>query len=182
MADDVQLPATGTGTADVVVATDQDPLTGAQYQRLKLVDPTDGSFVPLAVRTEVGGLAVRFLVEDERVRRLLEEFLVASTATRPPRWLDETSANLAARHVTVSNQPALVLPSNQARRRLTIANYQTVTIYFGGGVEVATNNGIRLNAGASVTLRTRGPVYAVTTGTYTPTGEDDRVHAWEEYG
>jgi hypothetical protein len=182
VADSVQLPATGSGTADVIVRTDQDPTTLEHYQYVKLADGADGSFVPIATEGQTGGQAVRLLVEDVRLRRLLEEFLVATVEPTFPRWLNETASNIATRHVTVSNKPTLVLPGNQARRRVTLANYQTVTIYFGGDGSVATNNGVRLDAGASVTLRTRGEVWAVTTNSYSPVGEDDRAHAWEEFG
>lgn len=65
MADNTQLPATGTGTADIVVATDK--IGGVDYQRTKLVWGLDGTATdasatnPLPVTnatldTEVGGL------------------------------------------------------------------------------------------------------------------------------
>lgn len=41
MADNVQLPATGTGTADVIVAADE--IAGAKYQRVKIIVGADGT-------------------------------------------------------------------------------------------------------------------------------------------
>ena len=50
MADNKQLPVTGTGTADVVVATDE--IAGVDYQRIKLVDGTDGATTGAKVTSE----------------------------------------------------------------------------------------------------------------------------------
>jgi len=47
MADNVQLPATGTGTADVVVATDD--IAGVHFQEVKLFESTLGSTTPTGV-------------------------------------------------------------------------------------------------------------------------------------
>lgn len=40
MADNTQLPATGTGTGDIIVATDK--IAGVDYQRIKLIEGADG--------------------------------------------------------------------------------------------------------------------------------------------
>jgi hypothetical protein len=58
MADDVQLPATGTGTADVIVATDQ--IGTRHFQKLKLVAGADGAAVDVEP-TSSGALPVRSL-------------------------------------------------------------------------------------------------------------------------
>jgi hypothetical protein len=50
MADNKQLPPTGTGTADIVVATDE--IAGVDYQRIKLVDGTDGATTGAKVSSE----------------------------------------------------------------------------------------------------------------------------------
>jgi hypothetical protein len=58
MADNRQLPATGTGTADIVVATDD--IGGVNYQRIKLALGADGTAAdaPVGGGTEAGVLRV----------------------------------------------------------------------------------------------------------------------------
>src|SRR4029453_6822554 len=168
MADNPQLPATGTGTADIIVRTDQDPTTLAHYQYVKLASGDEGVFLPFASAGEAGGLAVRLLVEDQRLRRVVEEFLVATTEQTTVDAFGEVSDRIATSHVAVSNQPSVLARANQGRRRITIVNYQTVTIYFGGSLLVATTNGIRLAPSASVPLRTQGEIWAATNSPYSP--------------
>lgn len=172
MADDVLLPATGTGTADVTVATDQD-IAGAHYQYIKLADPTADSFVPIAVETEPGGLAVRLLVEDERVRRLLEEFLVATVGAQPA--AASRSVAVATGHINVTNTATLIANARSDKARVVIVNYQSVSIYV-GDINVSTTSGFLLASGASLTLDTAAAIYGITSSTYTASGEDTKVH------
>jgi len=175
MADNKTLPPTGTGTADIVVATDE--ISGVDYQKVKLVDGTPDSAQPFEGGWQMGRFGM--LVEDRKLRRVVEEFLVAATELKllPAMLADDTSVGILTGHVNVTNG-LTVLSTNSARRRILITNLQTVTIYVGDRT-VSTTSGYALPAGSSLTLETQADLWAITTSAYTAASEDTKVHFLE---
>lgn len=87
---------------------------------------------------------------------------------------------VANAHVTVTNTAGDIVAARANRKRVIIANYQTVPIYVGVAT-VSANTGIRVDPGSVLELRTVGAVQGITSAAYTATGEDDKVHYIEEY-
>jgi hypothetical protein len=87
-------------------------------------------------------------------------------------------------HVNVSNSAQMIAPPRGNRRRITIVNYQTVTVYLGADstITALSTNTLALASGASVTIESMAAIYGVTAATYTAASEDTKVHTWEEYG
>jgi hypothetical protein len=175
MADTVRLPPTGTGTADIDVAVDT--ISGAQFQYVKLADGALDSGQPIEGGWQMGRFGM--LVEDRKLRRVVEEFLVAATELKllPAMLADDTSVGILTGHINVTNGPT-VLSTNSARRRILITNNQTVTIYVGDRT-VSTTSGYALGAGSSLTLETIADLWAITTSAYTAASEDTKVHYLE---
>lgn len=86
-------------------------------------------------------------------------------------------------HVNVSNAAQLVAAARGNRRRITVVNYQTVTVYLGADATITAlaTNTLALASGASVTIEAVAAIYGVTAATYTAASEDTKVHVWEEY-
>jgi hypothetical protein len=77
MADNKTLPPTGTGTADIVVATDE--IAGVDYQKIKLVDGTADSSTPAIVDAN-GSLHVTLLGADASPAQVSDGALLISDA------------------------------------------------------------------------------------------------------
>jgi len=191
MPDNKQLPATGTGTADIKVATDEiEDVDGnlIDYQYVKLADGTKDSQLPIEGSWVQGHFGL--LVEDRALRQVLEQLLLAqvvlegnypavklSVVHDPP-----SSENWRVTHTNVSNSAIRIAPRTE-RRRITIVNTQSVIVYLGSTGDITASGAatLKLSVGDTVTIDTKGEIFGITTSPYTAADEDSKLQAFEEY-
>ncbi len=198
MGDNKLLPATGTGTASVTVATDE--IAGIDYQRVKAVLGADGTAVdPIAVSaaldsTGAGVQAVGALLQfdDASVATVTENQYASPRISSRRAQLVEgvasgTAVNVsdvgtgtnAASQVTVTNSSTTIIASRAGRRGVLLLNRQTVAVSVdasGGSAVYATH--FVLDPGASVYLPVTSAVTGITSAAYTASG-DAKVHLLE---
>lgn len=109
-----------------------------------------------------------------------DERTINAVAVQVQRMDEQGATSLANGHVAISNTAATIAAARDTRKTLTIVNYQTVAVYIGIST-VTTSNGLRLDPGDVITLRTQALVQGITAAAYTAVGEDDKVHYIEEY-
>lgn len=198
MADNKTLPATGTGTANIVVATDE--IGGVDYQRVKLALGADGTAAdaPVGAGTEAGVLRVTVASDSSGVLSVDDNgasltvdapvgtpaFVRLSDGTAAIARLpvdvtgsvrDLGSATNIASQVTVTNSSTAIVAARATRRAVVLLNLQTVAVYVDPTGGTATTSMFRLDPGASITLPVVTAVTGITSAAYTASG-DAKVH------
>jgi hypothetical protein len=156
MADNKLLPATGTGTADIRVATRTVTYSG---------DTADIQAVGVAV---FAGADDAKTVTD-----------VAATAAGAFPVAEMGAGTNAAGQTTISNSSTAIVAAREGRRGVLILNLQTVAVYIDPG-GTATTADFRLDPGASVVLPVTTAVNGITSAAYTASG-DAKVHYMDIY-
>jgi hypothetical protein len=80
-------------------------------------------------------------------------------------------SNISYGTVSVGTSAALILAARATRRQVVIANqHATQTLHIGDDSSVTTSTGLRIAAGANLTLDDyNGPVYGIASGAATTT-------------
>jgi len=107
-----------------------------------------------------------------------DERTIAAVTTHVQRVDEQGAQNIATGQVEVTNTSTDIVAARDTRKRLIIANYQSVPVFI--ELTTATTSDFRLDPGASITLYTTGQVDGITAAAYTATG-DAKVHYIEEY-
>lgn len=109
-----------------------------------------------------------------------DERTINSTSVHVQRVTVESGTAVATAHTTVTNSATQIAAARDTRKRLVIVNRQTVPQYVGPAT-VTSSNGILMNPGDVLELRTTVAIQGITAAAYTAVGEDDKTHSWEEY-
>lgn len=159
MADNTTLPATGTGTANIPVATRSVTYSGDANQNVQVV-----------------GIGVFSGSDDAKT--------IADVGDADPLPIRSVGTDSAAStQVTVTNTSTTILSARAtapARRSALILNLQPVAVYIDASGGAATTSHFRLDSGAALTLEVTGAVTGITSAAYTATG-DAKVHVIEVY-
>jgi hypothetical protein len=108
-----------------------------------------------------------------------DERTIAAVTAHVQRTGEIGSTNAAVGQVTISNSSTAIAAARDTRKRIIIANRQTVPVFIDPGA-TATTADLRLEPGDSITLYTTLAVNAITSAAYTAAG-DAKVHYIEEY-
>lgn len=108
-----------------------------------------------------------------------DERTIAATTVHVQRVGEVGSATGAAGQTTISNSSTAIAAARDTRKRIIIANRQTVPIFVDPG-GTATTGDLRMEPGDTLTLVTTVAVNAITSAAYTASG-DQKVHYIEEY-
>jgi len=141
MADNVQLPATGTGTADVIAATDK--IGGVDYQRIKVDWGPDGTATDVD-KTAAAALPVQSV----------------GTGTNASSQVTVTNSSTTIIAARAGRRGVLVL------NKQTVA----VAIDSSGGTAVYATHFV-LDPGAAMFLSVTNAITGITSAAYTATGD-----------
>jgi len=108
-----------------------------------------------------------------------DERTIAATTVHVQRVGEIGSATGADGQVTISNTSADIAAARDTRKRILIINRELVPIFVNPG-GTATTSDLRLEPGDSITLYTTVAVRAITSASYSASG-DAKVHYIEEY-
>jgi len=156
LADNKLLPGTGTGTADIRVATRQVTYSGDT--------------------AEIQAVGIAVFAGSDDAKTVTD---VALTAAGAFPVIEVGSGTNAAGQTTISNSSTAVVAAREGRRGVLIVNQQTVAVYIDVG-GTATTGDFRLDPGASVFLPVTTAVNGITSAAYTASG-DAKVHYLELY-
>lgn len=149
---DTLLPPTGTGTADITVASDNvGSAPVVRFQRIRV------AWGPSGTNTDTDATAA---------------------AAFPVRDIGVGAG--ASAQTTISNSSATVIAARAGRRAVLILNLQTVAVYLDASGGTAATTHFRLDPGASVILPIATAVTGITSAAYTASG-DAKVHTIELY-
>lgn len=168
MADNVTIPATGSGTATPVIATDD--VSGVQFQRVKLDVGGDGATVPVLAGTGTAASALRVALADSS----------SVAATQSGAWTVGVSGTVAisaaalplpSGAATAAKQPALGTAGTASADVLTVQGIASMTALKvdGSAVTQPVSGTVTIqDGGGSITVD--GTVAATQSGTWTVTG------------
>lgn len=152
MVDNKTLPPTGTGTADIRVATRSVTYSG---------DVADVQAVGIV------------LLAGSDDAKTATDIAATAAAALPVRSIG-TETNAGAQ-VTVTNSSTTIVSADADRRGVLILNFQTVPVYIDPSGGTATTSMFRLDPGASIFLPVTTAVTGITSAAYTASG-DAKVH------
>ncbi len=110
MADNVTIPATGSGTATPVVATDE--VSSAHYQRVKLDGGGDGLSVPIVAGQQLAAGSVPVVLTAAQVTTLTPPAAITGFATSAKQDTGNTSLASIDGKITAVNTGAVVVASS----------------------------------------------------------------------
>lgn len=170
MADNVTIPATGSGTATPVIATDD--VGGVQYQRVKLDGGGDGATTPVLAGNGVAASAMRVTLASDSTGTV--------AATQSGSWATTVSGTVAVSAAslplptgasTAAKQPALGTAGTASADVITVQGVASMVALKvdGSGVTQPVSGTVTIqDGGGSITVD--GTVAATQSGTWTVTG------------
>ena len=168
MADNVTIPATGSGTATPVIATDD--VSGVQFQRVKLDVGGDGATVPVLAGTGAAASALRVALADSS----------SVAATQSGTWTVGVSGTVAisaaalplpSGAATAAKQPAIGTAGTASADVITVQGVTSMVALKvdGSAVTQPVSGTVTIqDGGGSITVD--GTVAASQSGTWTVTG------------
>lgn len=156
MADNKLLPPTGTGTADIRVATRAVTYSG------------DTSEI------QVVGLAVFAGADDAKT---VTDIALTAAGAMPVTSVG--GGTNSAGQTTVTNSSTAIIAAREGRRAVLIVNQQTVVVYV-NPAGAATTSHFRLDPGAGMVIPVTTAINGITSAAYSAVG-DAKVHYLEIY-
>jgi hypothetical protein len=98
-------------------------------------------------------------------------YIVDATNPLPVNPAESGAVNMAATQVTVTNSATQIVAANTTRRAVVIVNTDASNAVFIGGAAVTASTGIKLAAGASISIPTVAAVYGITSSSTAVVGE-----------